>query len=161
MISGIVYFDEIIEGVKDATGIENMNPFYEKIRRFVLRSEYDIAPSGLIVRKNRDYTIGDGYYDGNSIILPYDLMGEYSYEKLNTAYFRGNRLELIEQPGPETTNLVYMGLLLDSYGNPITTRNHYEAIIAFCTWKLYAPKVIGEISRGFGNFFCLKRILFL
>lgn len=51
MISGIVYFEEIVANVKDATPFENMRPLYEKLQRSILNAENDIGASGLIVRK--------------------------------------------------------------------------------------------------------------
>ncbi len=152
MISGLVYFDEIIEGIKDESGIENLYPYYDKIRRWILRSEYDIAPSGLVVQKKRTYTIGDGYYDGTTLLLPYDFVGEYSYAKLNSVTFRGNHLELTDPPGSTDVDLFYMGLLLDQYGNPPTTRNHLEAVITFIMIRLYAPRVfLGKGNRNILN----------
>ena len=152
MISGLVYFDEIVEAVKDATGIENIQPYYEKIKRFIIRAEYDIAPSALIVRKEITYTSGDGNYDGTSIKLPYDFQGEYSYAKLNTVEFKGDHLELINTPGPTEITLKYMGLLLDLNGNPVTSRNHLEAVIKFNELNLYRPKVF----LGKGNMNMLR-----
>jgi len=141
MISGIVYFDEILEGIKAATGIENLSPYYEKLRTAVLDAEYDIAPGGSIVRKRKTYANGDGYYDGTYMTLPYDFRGEYSFDKLNTAYYRGNVLELHETPGPDEVILDYMGLLLDAKGDPVSTRNHKDAVIKAGVILLYAPRV--------------------
>ena len=147
MISGIVYFEEIVEGIKDETGITNLYPYYDKIRRFIVRAEQDISAGGLIIRKTKSYINGDGEYDGTFISLPKDMMGEYSYADMNTVYYRGDKLEFIDAPGPDEIDLSYMGTLFDQNGNPITTRNHYDAVVNFCVWKLYAPKMF----LGVGN----------
>lgn len=76
-------------------------------------------------------------------------MGEYSKADFNTVEFRGDKLEVIEPPGPDEIDLVYMGVLMDQYGNPITTRNHLEAIVARCVMDLYRPKIwLGTGNRN-------------
>ena len=152
MISGLVYFNEVMEAVKDATGIENISPYYERIKRWIFRAEYDIAPSAMIVRKKITYTNGDGNYDGTIITLPFDFQGEYSYGKLNSVEFKGDHLELIDPPGPTEVDLYYMGFLLDPEGNPFTSRNHFEAVVKFCELNLYRPKIF----LGKGNMNVLK-----
>jgi len=141
MISGIVYFSEIVELIGDLTGIENLEPLYPKLRRFILLAEKDISASGLIVRKEKTYTLGDGSYDGTYLKLPQDFIGEYSYADLDTVEFRGDKLQIIydDLKNVETIDLSYMGILLDSEGNPITTHNHLQAVVNFCMWRLYTP----------------------
>lgn len=149
MISGLVYFEEIIKNVKDDTGISNMRPLYEKIQKSILNAENDIGAGGLIVRKKRTFINGDGYYNGTYLTLPYDLMGEYSKADFNTVEFRGDKLEVITPPGPDEIDLVYMGILMDEHGNPISTRNHLDAVVARCVRDLYRPKIfLGTGSRN-------------
>lgn len=144
MLSGLVYFEEIVENVKDLTGIQNMRPLYDKIRRFVFNSERQIGAGGLIIRKKKIMTTGDGFYDGKTIIMPTDFIGEYSYGDLSAGVLNGNILTL-NCDGPAEIELYYMGFLLDNNGNPITTRNHMDAVIAHCLWRLYSPRVfLGE-----------------
>lgn len=148
MISGIVYFEEIVENIKDITGIENMMPLYDKVRRFIFNAERDIAAGGLIVRKKRKYSIGDGFYDGRNIIMPYDFIGEYSYGDLSAGVLNGNILTLYCK-GADNIELTYLGFLLDDNGNPFTTRNHLEAVVLYARHRLYSAKVfMKEGSHG-------------
>jgi hypothetical protein len=139
MISGFVYFEEIVENIKDVTGIENLMPLYEKIRRFIFNAERDIGAGGVIVRKCKKYTLGDGNYDGCSIILPEDFIGEQSYHKINAGCLEGNIIRLYET-GAETVTFNYLGYLLDSNGNPFTTRNHLDAVVFYARLRLYSSK---------------------
>ena len=43
--------------------------------------------------------------------------------------------------------MTYYSMQHDPNGNPITTRNHKEAVVAYIVWKLYSPKVF----MGIGN----------
>lgn len=149
MRSGIVYFEEILEGVKDGTGIENINPFIEKIKRSIFNAETDIGPGGLITRLSKTYTLNDGEYDGTYLTLPYNLIFEDSLNGITTGDLHGNKLKLKETPGPEEVILKYMGFVLDQNGNPVTSRNRFEAIIARCIFDLYRPKkFLGIGNRG-------------
>ena len=147
MNSGIVYFEEIVENIKDATGYTNMAPLREKTRRFVFNTEQDIGAGGLIVRKKKSYTKGDGNYDGNNIIIPYDFVGESSFGSLSAGVLNGNVITL-NCPGPDEIDLYYLGFLLDDNGNPFTTRNHLEACVLYAQMRLYSSKVFtGSGSR--------------
>lgn len=139
MISGIVYFEEIVESIKDATGIENTQPLWDKFRRFIAFVEKDIGAGGFIIRKRRQYTIGDGYYDGKTILMPDDFVGEYSYGSLKAGVINGNRMTLYCD-GPTEIDLYYMGFLLDNNGNPTTTRNHLESVVSYTIFRLYSQK---------------------
>lgn len=146
MISGIVNFEEIVEGIKDATDIQNMNPLYDKIRRFIFSIEREIGAGGLIVRKKKEFTKGDGFYDGNYIILPSDFIGENSYAPLTSGVLNGNIFQLYEE-GPTEIDLRYMSFLLDNNGNPFTTRNHLVAVIAYATYRLYSSKMFHKTGN--------------
>jgi len=152
MISGIVYFDEIVANVKDRTGITNLMSSYPKIRRSIINAENDIGAGGLVVRKIESYTLNDGRYDGQYLIIPEDFVGEYDYYKQNVFKYLGDRIELYDVPGPETVDLIYIGMLTDQYGNPITTRNHFEAVVTRAVLDLYRPKIF----LGVGNFNVMK-----
>jgi hypothetical protein len=146
MISGVVYFEEILAGIKDDTGIEALESQYPKIRRWMARAEKAIGGGGLVIRKKKTYLTGDGSYNGYVLKLPEDFIWEQSYGSINSAYFRGDKLELKEQPGPDSIDLFYMGYLADTNGNPLTTHNHMDAVIAYCSWKMYQSRVFHGIS---------------
>jgi len=140
MVSGIVYFEEIVENIKDITGYENMRPLYSKIRRFIFNAEQEIAAGGLIVRKKRKYTKGDGWYDGTNITMPEDFIGEYSYRDLSLGVINGNVMTL-HCDGPDEIELYYLGFLLDNNGNPFTTRNHLLAVCYYARQRMYSASV--------------------
>lgn len=150
MLSGLVYFEEIVENVKDATGLENLRPHYDRLRRSIFNAERQIGAGGLIIRKKKQMTKGDGFYDGRTIVMPADFIQEYSYGDLSAGSLNGNILSLACD-GPDEIDLYYMGFLLDNYGNPVTTRNHMDAVVAYCVYRLYSPRVF--LGKGSANIY--------
>lgn len=146
MTSGIVYFNEIFANVKDRTDIPNLAAYKAKMRRSILNAENDIAAGGLIVRKEKIYTINTSEYDGTYVMLPDDVMGEYSDIPFYGVTYMQDRLKLDTVPGPDEVTLYYMGLLTDEFGDPITTRNHLEAVIQRVILDLFRPKVFLGIA---------------
>lgn len=139
MVSGIVYFDEIIENIKDATGIDNMRPLYSRIKRWCYNCEIDIGAGGVVVLKKKQYTKGDGEYDGKTIVLPSDFVSEWSYGSLYNGVLQGNIFKLYNE-GPDEIDFKYLGFLLDEEGNPFTTRNRLPAVVAYSIYRLYSSK---------------------
>jgi hypothetical protein len=151
MISGPVPFYEIIQSVKDETGIENLRPHYEKIRRLIFRAEREIGYGGSVVIKKKVYIFNKDYA-GKYFPFPEDFIElegigidscpipQCSYQK-TTDGIRFNK-----QTDKDIV-LLYWGLSVDTEGNPITTRNHEEAVVAYVVWKLYSPKIF----LGIGN----------
>ena len=154
MISRIVYFDEVVEGIKDATGIENAAPLHDKIRRFIFKAEEGLGAGGLIVRKKKTYIKGDGYYDGKTILMPADFVGEFSYGDLGLGNFVGDRLELYCD-GPQELDLRYMGFLLDDNNNPVTTGNHLDAVVAYAVYRMYSARIF--LKTGNANIYKMFR----
>jgi hypothetical protein len=154
MVSGIVYFDEIIENIKDATGIENLRPLYSRIRRFCYNCEIDIGAGGVVVLKKKEYTVGDGFYDGTTLKLPNDFVSEWSYGSMMNGIVQGNVFKLFH-PGPTTADFKYLGFLLDEEGNPFTTRNRLDAIVAYSIFRLYSSKYF--IGTGNQNQYLLYK----
>ena len=147
MTSGIVYFEEILENVKDATGYESTSNLRDKLRRFIFNTERDIGAGGMVVRKKKTYTKGDGRYDGKNIIMPYDFIGESSYGALSDGVLNGNVMTLNVE-GATEIEVEYIGFVLDNNGNPFTTRNHLEACVLYAQMRLYSAKVFtGSGSR--------------
>lgn len=139
MVSGIVYFDEIIENIKDATGIENMRPLYSRIRRFCYNCELDIGAGGVLVLKKKEFNIGDGFYDGVTLRLPEDFAHEWTYGSMLNGIVQGNVFRLFNK-GPNQIDFKYLGFLLDEEGNPFTTRNRLPAVVAYSVYRLYSSK---------------------
>lgn len=149
MISGLVPFEEIIEAIKDETGIENLRPLYDKLRRLIFRAEREIGYGGSVVLKKHVFRNPDNF-NGKYFPFPTDFIelegvgqdchpiDTYSYQKTSD----GIRFKTTQQ---KDVVLLYWGLYCDGYGNPVTTRNHQEAVIAYIIWKLYSQKIfLGE-----------------
>lgn len=150
MLSGIVLFDEVIESIKDATGIENMRPLYDRVRRFIFTVENDIGPGGVIVVKNRQYNKNDGMYDGKTLVLPMDFMHESGYGALTDGRVYGNIYQLYND-GPDQIDFRYLGYALDEFGNPFTTRNRLDAVVAYAVYRLYSSRVFTK--QGSANMY--------
>ena len=146
MVSGIVYFDEIVENIKDVTGIENMRPLYSRIRRFCYNCELDIGAGGVLVLKKKEFNIGDGFYDGVTLRLPEDFAHEWTYGSMLNGIVQGNVFRLFNK-GPDQIDFKYLGFLLDEEGNPFTTRNRLPAVVAYSVYRLYSSRYF----MGTGN----------
>ena len=59
MHSTLVPFEEILEGIKDDTGMTNLSNHLPKIRRLIFRSERDIGFGGTTVLKRITYKVSD------------------------------------------------------------------------------------------------------
>jgi hypothetical protein len=156
MISGIVPFEEIVQSVKDETGIENIRPFYEKIRRLIFRGEREIGYGGTVVLYKKIYAIA-GVADSNPNFGKYfkfpedfiELEGIGQKCKIVTEnkYMATSEGVRFKEKQSENLVLLYWGLKTDDNGYPMVTRNHEEAVIAFVVWKLYSAKIF----LGIGN----------
>lgn len=141
MKSGIVPFHEIIEHIKDATGIKNLRPSYDMVRRFIFKVEEDIGAGGMMIRKKKTYTL-DTNYSGKFIVLPEDFVREYFLGSLTNLDIVGNILTLTcEMQDLESIDLDYVGFILDNEGNPFTNRNSLEAIIQYFLYRTYSAKL--------------------
>lgn len=156
MISGIVPFEEIVQSVKDETGIENMRPFYEKIKRLIFRAERDIGYGGTVelmknIYKIEGVTSSDPNF-GKFFKFPQDLIelegiGQDCKPIIENRYRPTTEGIRFKEKQTKDTVLLYWGLKTDEQGHPMVTRNHEEAVIAFIVWKLYTSRVF----MGIGN----------
>ena len=156
MISGIVPFEEIVQSVKDETGIENMRPFYEKIKRLIFRAERDIGYGGTVELMKKTYVIaGITNIDpnfGKFFKFPQDLIelegiGQDCRPVTENKYRPTAEGIRFREKQSKDTVLLYWGLKTDDQGYPMVTRNHEEAVVAFIVWKLYTSRVF----LGIGN----------
>jgi len=154
MTSGIVYFEEIIENIKDATGYQNLRPYYSRIKRFIFNVENEIGYGGVLVLKKKEYTKGDGMYDGNRLVMPYDFVSEWTGGSLQMGKVQGNTMQLYDT-NSDKIDLRYIGFLLDENGNPFTTRNRLNAIVAYAVYRLYSQQVF--MKKGNANQYVLYR----
>ena len=156
MKTALVGFDRILEGVADETGITNLTPFHEKIRRFIFRCEQDIGVGGSVVLKRAIYTkenntiqryikFPDDYVDFEGVG---NCSGPFSERDCKT-YPEGIRL--CHSTLPEKAVLYYWGLYCDGSGNPVTTESRYDAVVSYILWKLYSPQVFLNRNKANAN----------
>ena len=156
MISGIVPFEEIVQAVKDETGIENIRPFYEKIRRLIFRGEREIGYGGSVVLMKKTYHVA-GITNSNPnfgkyFVFPEDFIefegvGQDCKKITENKYLISSEGMRFHKKQDKDIVLLYWGLGVDEHGYPMVTRNHEEAVIAYIVWKLYSPKIF----LGIGN----------
>lgn len=156
MISGIVPFEEIVQSVKDETGIENIRPFYEKIRRLMFRAEREIGYGGSVELMKKTYLVAgvvniDPNF-GKFFKFPIDLIelegiGQNCKPVIEYKYRPTSEGVRFKEKQNTDTVLLYWGIKTDENGYPMVTRNHEEAVVAFIVWKLYSAKIF----LGIGN----------
>lgn len=149
MYSKHILFEEIVEGVKDDTGIENLRNLYPKIRRLIYRCEQDIGFGGSTILKRITYSIANGtIIKSNGTIkikLPEDMIKVEAFGMCQEGIcpgdykIQGNYLFLCKDV--EKFSLVYYSLLCDGEGNPMVTQNHKEAVISGISQYLYKPRL--------------------
>ena len=147
MWSNLIPFEEIIQGVKDDTGIENLRNLYPKIRRLVYRCEKDLGFGGTAVLKKVLFSVENELINTTgelwTIKIPEDLISIESVGSCkeglcpNDYIIQGNILFLCKKI--KEFSLVYYTLLCDGEGNPVITENHREAVISGVSYFLYKP----------------------
>lgn len=151
----IASFQEVVEGVKQETGIKDLSNMYQDIIQMMSRAERDINPySGFFVRKKVRLHKGTKFFDGRNIKKPFDFVELDSVGTCNEGIcpgsYRENISHIILCDGKKRQSVVisYYTLNCDGFGYPVTTHNHLEAVIAFIVWKLYSQLTF----MGQGNF---------
>lgn len=150
MHSNFVPFEEIVELVKDDTGIVSLRNLYPKIRRFIYRAEKDIGFGGSTILKKVTYSVEGGSiaFDGEQykLRIPEDFMyiesvgmckegicpGDYKLQGNWMFFCKGKKIEKF--------SFIYYTLLKDGEGNPVTTENHSEAVVAGIVYWLYKAR---------------------
>ena len=156
MISGIVPFEEIVQSVKDETGIENLRPYYEKIRRLIFRGEREIGYGGSVEIMKKKFVVSQSpnndcgankYFKFPEGFIEFEGVG-ISSKKINPNEYTVTA-EGIRFRKSQVKNIVllYWGIQTDDNGYPIVTRNHEEAVVAYIVWKLYSQRIF----LGIGN----------
>lgn len=150
MYSKLIPFENIVDSVSDATGIQNLRNHYPKIRRFIHRSTKDIGFGGSLILKRILYQTSDGTIveDSNGkqrFRLPSDLVRIEEVGMCQDGIcpedynIQGNYGFLCREV--DSFHLIYYALLCDGSGNPAVSENHEEAVIAGILWRMYQPKV--------------------
>lgn len=146
MISALVPFEEVIQAVKDETPYENMRPLYERIKRLIVRAESEIGYGGSVVLKKVVFEPNTPLFNGNFFKYPEDFVeiegiGRCCGRMCDTLFTRTSDMVRFKKKQTEKITLLYWGLTCDGRGYPITTRNHFEAVVAYVVWKLYSARV--------------------
>lgn len=156
MISGIVPFEEIVQSVKDETGIENIRPFYEKIRRLIFRGEREIGYGGSVELMKKVFVI-EGvtssdpnfgkYFKFPDNFIELEGIGQRCCQVASCHYSLTAEGIRFKKKQVKNVVVLFWGLQTDDNGYPIVTRNHEEAVIAFIVWKIYSQRIF----LGIGN----------
>ena len=151
-------FYDIVEGVKEETGISNLVNRYNEIARLIVRAERDINPyAGHFILKKIRYKKGTVNFSGTHIKLPADFIetigvfdkieqGRKSFEIINS---NNTHLLLCNGIVNETAVLNYWAIQKDPEGNPFIPYNHFEAVVAFIVWKIYSQQTFQ--NKGSAN----------
>lgn len=149
MYSNFIPFEEIVQAVKDETGITNTRNLRPLIRRLMFKIEQDIGFGYNLVLKRVKYSLANGTINRigkqSHVKLPEDIIKIESFgmcqEGICPADYKiqGNILFLCKDI--TEFSFIYWTLLCDEEGNPTTTLNHKEAIVSGCAYYMYKPKV--------------------
>lgn len=138
-------FEEVVQGVKDATEITNMRNLYPRIRRFISQCQEDIGWSNALTLKRYTYSKEKGTLLNKRIKLPADFV---YIDKFGTCCMGGLCPGQYQRQGNyihfcvdrDKITLYYFAFTCDGNGNPVVSQNHFEAIVAGIVYKLYLPK---------------------
>ena len=154
MISTLIPFDEILENVKDDTGITNLSNAREKIRRWIFRAQQKLGYNSARVYKTIKYTKDITNWSGKFLNLPSDCLEIQDIfvdgELLNNYVYNqyGNKIQFHNNYSSATNlQLYYYGIMHDGEGNPACIRNHTEALVSYIIWKLFGAKTFLEPNR--------------
>lgn len=154
MNSALVPFEEYLEDLKDQTGIKNIEPYLEKLRRFVFKAEREIGYSGAIVLKSIVYVVDNINFDGNRIWMPKDWI-EFStiYDESGEVHpyqyvIAGDYLHFADKKTRQIIKLYYYSILFDGFGNPCITRNHQQAVVDYSKWRIKSPMAFMSNNRS-------------
>lgn len=150
MYSTLVPFEEILEDIKDDTGITNLSNFLPKVRRLIFRAERDIGFGGTTVLKRIQYKVSDGSIitsgDQYKIQVPEDLLSFEEVGMCNEGICPGDYviqnkyMFFCGKKKPDSFTLIYYALICDPEGNPVVTENHREAVVSGVSMYMYRQR---------------------
>ncbi len=151
MYSNIVPFENILERIKDDTGITSLRNLLPKIRRLIYRVEHEIGYGGSVLLRRVKYSVEAGtiLFDGYQykLKLPNDVVhleaiGMCQEDQVCPGDYRiqGNWMFFCKGHKITGFSLLYYTLLTDGEGNPVTTENHFEAVASGVSMYLYRAK---------------------
>ena len=142
-------FYDIVQGVKEETGITNLVNRYNEINSLIVRAERDINPyAGHFIRKKLRFKKGSGAFNGKSIKVPDDfieIIGVYDQIEEGRSPFEikfTNTSHILLCNGLINNQAVlsYWASQTDPEGHPFVPYGHYEAVVAFIVWKIYSQR---------------------
>ena len=151
-----VSFNDVVLDVKQATGIRNIRNYYTDIRNLFVRAEQEINPySGFLIKKRMLFIKGNGNFDGKKIKKPSDFISLIEVGECGNSICKCKLIQTLQyiqlccQYDSDRIELYYYAIQKDGNGNPLTTVNHREAVVAFIVMHLYKPKIFtGNGNRG-------------
>ena len=145
MYSKIVPFQDIIQAVKDETGIENLRNLYPKISRLIYRIEKDIGFGYGMILKKVNFSKEEETIIERRIKLPDDLVIIEAIgtddSTLDPSIYAHQGNFLFFHADISSIDLVYYTMLCDGEGFPAVTENHFDAVVAGVKYYMYQPKV--------------------
>lgn len=142
-------FYDIVEGVKEETGITNLVNRYNEINRLIVRAERDINPyAGHFIVKTIRYKKGTVNFNGKHIRIPADLIevlavydkSEHGRTKLEIRNHENSHILLCNDRINDTAVLRYWATQNDPEGHPYVPYTHYESVIKLIVWKFYSQR---------------------
>lgn len=152
--NGYVSYNSLLMDLSFRLGRDNLNNEETIIKRFIIDAEHEINPySSLLVKKKVTYHKGNGNFDGKNIVKPKDF---FEFDKIGScndglcpgSYILNQSFIIIcDGRNRDKVTFTYYGYACDGTGNPFTTINHKEAVLAYLEYMFYKPK----IHKGKGN----------
>lgn len=145
MYSPLVPFEDIIDAVKDATGISNLRNLYPLVRRYIYRAEKEIGFGGGLILKRIKYSTSNNTIINGKFKLPDDIvviesMGMCQEGLCPGDYNLQGSWGFLCKPITDFS-FIYYTLLCDGEGNPAVTENHFEAVVSGIKFFMYQPKM--------------------
>jgi len=163
MNNGYVTFNDIIISLSHSLGRNNLRNEYPIIKRMIVDAEHEINPyAALLVKKRMTYHKGNGNFDGKHIVKPKDFFQIDEIGCCQDGLCPGQYLllptfiTLCDGKKRDKVTFTYYGIACDGTGNPFTSVNHKEAILAYLEYMFYKPLM----NSGKGNmnyYMALKR----
>lgn len=158
MNSTLIPHYEILENVKDDSGITNIAPYLEKIRRWIFRAEQDLGYNGTQVFKRIKFQKDTLNWNGRTLNLPSDCLQLNNIyidkTRINNQDYRqyGNHVTFqVDHADKSEIEVFYYGVMHDAEGNTCVPRHHNEAIISYILWKIFGAQAYLSPNRKSRN----------
>lgn len=142
-------FHDIVQGVKEDTGITNLVNRYNEITHLIVRAERDINPyGGHFILKTIRYKKGTTNFNGKHIRLPIDFIealavydrSEPGRQKIEMRNHQNTHILLCNGTINDSAVLKYWAVQMDPEGYPLVPYTHYEALVKFIVYKFISQR---------------------